>query len=76
MSCGIGHSLDSDPTLLWLWCRPVDTVPIRPLAWEPPYAVRVAQEMTKKKKLKCVNPNIWGGVGFGGAKPDFSSDSV
>ena len=29
------------------------TVPIRPLAWEPPYAVGVAQENTKRqKKLK------------------------
>ena len=23
---------------LWLWCRPVVTAPIRPLAWELPYA--------------------------------------
>ena len=34
-----------DPTLLWLWCRSVATAPIRPLAWELPYAVGV----TKKK---------------------------
>ena len=26
--------------------------PIRPLAWEPPYAERAAQEMAKKKKKK------------------------
>ena len=25
-----------DPVLLWLWCRPAATAPIRPLAWEPP----------------------------------------
>ena len=43
----------SDPTLLWLWCRPVATAPIRPLAWESPYAVGAAQEMTKKKKKIC-----------------------
>ena len=23
-----------DPALSWLWCRPVATAPIRPLAWE------------------------------------------
>ena len=27
-----------DPALLWLWCRPAAVAPIRPLAWEPPYA--------------------------------------
>ena len=32
--------LGLDSALLWLWCRPVATVP---LAWEPPYAARVAQ---------------------------------
>ena len=30
---------DLDPTLLWLWCRPVTEAPIQSLAWEPPYAV-------------------------------------
>ena len=34
------HGLD--PVLLWLCCRPVATALIRPLAWEPPYAVGVA----------------------------------
>ena len=27
-----------DLALLWLWCRPAAEAPIRPLAWEPPYA--------------------------------------
>ena len=31
-----------DPALLWLWCRPTATDPIRPLVWEPPYAEGVA----------------------------------
>ena len=31
-----------DPVLLWLWCRLAATALIRPLAWEPPYAVGVA----------------------------------
>ena len=29
----------NDLVLLWLWCRPAATAPIRPLAWEPPYAL-------------------------------------
>ena len=36
--------------LLWLWHRPVATVPIRHLAWEPPYAAGAAQEMAKRPK--------------------------
>ena len=31
-----------DTALLWLWCRLVATAPIRPLAWEPPYATGAA----------------------------------
>ena len=38
-----------DPALLWLWCRLAATAPIRPLAWEPPYATGAAQEMAKKR---------------------------
>ena len=38
--------------LLCLWCRPAATAPIRPLAWEPPYAVGAAQEIAKKRKKK------------------------
>ena len=38
-----------DPALLWLWCRPAAAAaPIRPLAWEPPYAAGVALERQKK----------------------------
>ena len=50
-----------DPVLLWLWCRLAATALIRPLAWEPPYAVGAAQEHKKdKKKKKKQNgiPNI------------------
>ena len=32
MSCGIEHRCGSDLVLLWLWCRPSATVPVRPLA--------------------------------------------
>ena len=56
MSCGVGHRRSSDLELLWLWCRPVATAPIRPLAWEPPYALgsspRKGKKTNKKKKRK------------------------
>jgi len=55
MSCGVGCRRGSDPALLWLWCRLVATAPISPLAWEPPYAAGVAQEIAKKKKKKKKN---------------------
>ena len=59
VSCGVGSRHGSDPALLWLWCRLVAIPPIGPLAWEPPYAVGVAQEIAKKKdkkkkKLTCL----------------------
>ena len=52
VSCGIGHRCSSDPELLWLWCRPVATAPIRPLAWEPPYAAGAALEKAKRQNDK------------------------
>ena len=52
MSCGIGRRDGSDPTLLWLWRRPAAAAQIRPLTWEPPYAVGAALEKIKKKKKK------------------------
>ena len=50
MSCDVGHRHGVDLILLWLWCRLPATAPIRPLAWEPPYAVGAALEKTKKGK--------------------------
>ena len=44
--------VSSDPALLWLWCRPMATAPIRPLAWELPYASGVAIEKAKRPKKK------------------------
>ena len=52
MSCGVGRRLGLDPTLLWLRRRQVATAPIRPLAWEPQYAVGVALEKAKRPKKK------------------------
>ena len=52
MSCGLGCRRGSDPALLWLWCRLSAVALIRPLAWEPPYAMGVALKK-KKKKSNC-----------------------
>ena len=75
MSCGVGRRRDSDPVLLWRWHRPAAKAPIRPLAWESPYAARAAQKakrpknnnknknLKKKKKKskrrKCKREHIW-----------------
>ena len=50
MIYGVDHSCSLDLVLLWLWGRPAAIDPIGPLAWEPPYAMGVALEKTKKKK--------------------------
>ena len=50
MTCGVDHKCGSGPELLWLWCRPAAVALIRPLAWEPPYAMGVALKSQKKKK--------------------------
>ena len=59
MSCGVGCRRVLDPTLLWLWCRLVAAAPIRPPAWEPPYAMGAALEKAKgqKKKKKRMHGN-------------------
>ena len=51
-SCGVGCRRGLDPALLWLWCRPAATAPIRPLAWEPPHTMGVALEMAKRHTYK------------------------
>ena len=58
MSCDVGHRRGSDLALLWLWCGPVARAPIRPLAWEPPYAVGVALKRQKKKLIKNFKKRI------------------
>ena len=50
MSFSVGCRGSLDPTLLWLWLRPAATTPIRPLAWELPYAMGATQEMAKRQK--------------------------
>ena len=56
MSCSVGHRHGSDPTLLWLWCRPEATALIQPLAWELPYVMGAALKRQKdQKKVKIKN---------------------
>ena len=52
VSCGVGQRCGSDPVLLWLWCKPAAVALIRPLAWEPPYAMGVALKKQTKKNQK------------------------
>ena len=52
MNCGVGYRCGSDLAFLWLWYRPAAIAPIRPLAWEPPYAVGAALEKAKTRKIK------------------------
>ena len=52
MSCGVGRRRGLDLALLWLWRRSAATAPIRPLAWEPPYAVGGA---LKKRHIQKLN---------------------
>ena len=52
VTCGVGlrHSLYL--MLLWLWCRLAAAAPIRPLAWEPPFAMGAAQKRHKTGEKK------------------------
>ena len=58
MSCDVGRRCRLDPVLLRLWSRPVATVRIRPLAWEPPYAVGLALEKAKRQKINKQTNNF------------------
>ena len=50
LTCGVGHGLGSDPSSLWLWCRPAAAALIQPPAWEPPHAAHAALKSKKKPK--------------------------
>ena len=60
MSCGVGRRRGLDLALLWLWCRLEATAPIRPLAWEPPYAEGAALKGQKTKEKKKKNKQTVG----------------
>ena len=58
VSCGVGHRLDWDPPLLWLWSRLAAGALIPPLAWELPYATGAAlkkQTTTKQFAFSLVS---------------------
>ena len=52
MSCDVGRKHSLDLALLWLWHRAAAVALIRPLAWEPLYAMGAAPKKEKKKKKK------------------------
>ena len=52
VSCGVGSRHGLDP--MWLWHRPAAIAMIRPLAWEPPYAVSVALKGKKKRHIYII----------------------
>ena len=58
MSCDVGDRHGSDPAWLWLWHRPAAEAPIRPLAWELPYAIGAALKSKSKKKKQTKQTNI------------------
>ena len=64
MSCGVGCRWGLDPMLLWLWLwhRPAAAAPIKPLAWEPPYAASAALKRRQKKKKVNVRSRIFQGL--------------
>ena len=62
VSYGVGRRRGSDPVLLWLWCRPVATAPIRPLASESLCAVGAAKKNAKRRSSRrgtVVNESDW-----------------
>ena len=65
MSCSVGHKCGLDLALLWLWCRPVATAPIQPLAWELPYAMGTPlppPPAPTKKESDCSGSSCCGGT--------------
>ena len=56
MRCGVVYRCGSDPALLWIWHRLAAGAPIRPLAWEPPYAMGATLEKAKRQKKEVSNP--------------------
>ena len=53
VSSGVGRRGDSDPALLWLWCRLATAAPIGPLAWELPYSTGADLKNRQKRKRRA-----------------------
>ena len=62
---GVDHRHGSDPMLLLLWHRLAAVAPIRPLAWEHPYAAGMTTKSKKKEegnlipKLRSIRRYHW-----------------
>ena len=69
MSQGIVRRLSLDPKLLWLWHRPAAIAPIRPLAWEPPYAMDAG--FKKQQQQQKVHKDLYELVFVSGLLPPF-----
>ena len=54
VSCGVGGRRGLDLALLWLWCRLAAVAPIRPLAWELPYATSTVLKIKGEKKKEKI----------------------
>ena len=54
VSCGVGHKHSSDPTLLWLRCRPAAVALIQPTAWKLPYAAGAALKNKQTNTKDCM----------------------
>ena len=48
--------------LLWLWRRPAAVAPIRPLAWEPPYAAGAALKTKDSSQGRYKGPAVVSGT--------------
>ena len=59
MSYGVGCICGLDMVLLWLWHRIAAAVPIRPLAWEPLYALGCGSKKTHTHKINKENIAGW-----------------
>ena len=62
MNCGVGHRCGPNLVLVWPWCRPTVVALIRPLAWEPPYAVGEALKRQGRKEGRKEEKNLSFGV--------------
>ena len=75
MSCNSGSRCSSDPALLWLWHRAAAIAPIRPLAWELPYAIGAAPSSNNNKKSKAYSEYSVPYFTFLDSKPQRNSSS-
>ena len=55
VSYGVGCRRGSDLAWLWLWHRLAVAAPIRPLVWEPQYALGAVLEKDKNKQTKEIH---------------------